>query len=432
MTWPQRCLGDVMEFRNGLSYSAADRGNGLPIVGVADVSVGGQLPSRGFTAIRRPSNLPEAALLKTGDLLFVRSNGSRALVGRCAEVGPLDEPTSHSGFTIRARVIAPDVNPKWVAAFFMCGLGDAALGRGSRGTNINNLRQERLQGIEIPCPKRDIQDRFISTFSMLDEQIRLTERLRTLHIRQRKGLCDSLLTGAMDTTQAENEHPKSHAFQARPPDGWRVFRLDAVADIACSNVDKKTIAHERPVRLCNYMDVWLNDYVEDSMPFMAGSATAEECSRFQLRPGDVLLTKDSETKEDIASTAVVVSAGEDLVLGYHLALVRPRSNLAVGSFLAKQLMLPPFRKHFVRSATGATRFGLTLDSIRSASVWLPEVTQQLRIADVLEKSDRVIQALTQRVQLLTGLRKAAVKQAFMHGSRSGSARMTDNGDLGNV
>ena len=171
MNWPKRRLGDLMEFRNGLSYSAADRGDGLAIVGVADVSCGGRLPASGFDTIRTPSNLAEAAILRPGDLLFVRSNGSRDLVGRCAEVGELDQPTSHSGFTIRARFIDPEVNPKWVAAFFACGLGDAALGRGTRGTNINNLRQERLQGIEIYLPLRNEQDHLLGLLSHFDAAI---------------------------------------------------------------------------------------------------------------------------------------------------------------------------------------------------------------------------------------------------------------------
>jgi len=182
MNWPQRRLGDLMEFRNGLSYSAADRGEGLPIVGVADVSRGGRLPSGGFETIRTPASLPEAALLKPGDLLFVRSNGSRDLVGRCAEVGELDAPTSHSGFTIRARVIDPAVNPKWIAAFFDCGLGNAVLGRGSRGTNINNLRQERLQGITLRIPPRPEQDRVLGHTARFDDAI---ANIESLHIASR-------------------------------------------------------------------------------------------------------------------------------------------------------------------------------------------------------------------------------------------------------
>jgi hypothetical protein len=412
MNWPQRRLGDLMEFRNGLSYSAADRGEGLAIVGVADVSRGGCLPSSGFEMIRTPGNLPHAAMLRPGDLLFVRSNGSRDLVGRCAEVGQLDQPTSHSGFTIRARVIDPEVNPKWVAAFFACGLGDGALGRGSRGTNINNLRQERLQGITIPCPPRSLQDRMVETFTDFDQQILLTSRLLAAHIRFHNALGEMVLTGAADMPALPNDRDNGER-PALPQAGWNAYRLDAVADISVSNVDKKVLDGERAVRLCNYMDVWRNDYIEDAMPFMIGSATTEEVERFSLRPGDVLLTKDSETKQDIASTALVRTISSDVVLGYHLALIRPRAGLLVGGFLAKQLMLPRFRSHFIRSSTGATRYGLTLDAIGSAQVWLPSLAEQTRRADALHKASDVIRLLSRRVEEMKRLQKAAMRSALI-------------------
>ena len=46
----------------------------------------------------------------------------------------------------------------------------------------------------------------------------------------------------------------SQQWFSDPPADWAVTRLSDVADIRFSNVDKKTIPGEQPVRLCNYMD----------------------------------------------------------------------------------------------------------------------------------------------------------------------------------
>ena len=57
---------------------------------------------------------------------------------------------------------------------------------------------------------------------------------------------------------------------------WTTRKLRDIADIRVSNVDKKVYASETPVRLCNYMDVYTNDYVTGAIDFMPGSASKAE------------------------------------------------------------------------------------------------------------------------------------------------------------
>ena len=67
------------------------------------------------------------------------------------------------------------------------------------------------------------------------------------------------------------------------PAGWRVTRLDAVADVMFSNVDKHTLDDEEPVRLCNYVDVYKNDRITSGIEFMEASADAREIRKFQIQ-----------------------------------------------------------------------------------------------------------------------------------------------------
>lgn len=127
------------------------------------------------------------------------------------------------------------------------------------------------------------------------------------------------------------------ADDAPCPEGWDEAPFSSVADIRFSNVDKKTESGERLVRLCNYTDVYNNDYIADEMEFMRATATQPEIDRFGLKIGDVIITKDSETPHDIGVPAVVDSARCDLVSGYHLALIRPDQDKIEPTFLAKQL-----------------------------------------------------------------------------------------------
>jgi len=213
----------------------------------------------------------------------------------------------------------------------------------------------------------------------------------------KRGLMQELLTGR----RRFREFGAPSTVQGRPPEGWSRASLGEIATIRVSNVDKHYRPEHIPVRLCNYMDVWTRPYIRDDQEFMKSTASQREVELFQLRDGDVLLTKDSETRAEIAEPSVVLSAGNDLVLGYHLALLRPDPALVDGRFLAAQLRVPRFRQHFIRSAQGATRFGLTIDSLQRAEVWLPTVEEQQRIADLdlmLYREIEILEGLLDRFQ----------------------------------
>ena len=161
-------------------------------------------------------------------------------------------------------------------------------------------------------------------------------------------------------------------------------RLKHLASIAVSNVDKKTASDEQSVRLCNYTDVYYNERITPDLPFMEATASADQIERFGLRAGDVLLTKDSETSDDIAVPAYVVADLPGVVCGYHLALLRPGQEVD-GRYLFWALTSRSSREQFSASANGITRFGLRYDSFGEVRVPLPPIAEQRAIADYLDR-----------------------------------------------
>ena len=76
---------------------------------------------------------------------------------------------------------------------------------------------------------------------------------------------------------------------------------------------------------------------QQAMGFMHATATNEEIERFRLERDDVLITKDSETWDDIGVPALVTESAYDLISGYHLALLRPRPEKLSGAYLLRAL-----------------------------------------------------------------------------------------------
>ena len=202
------------------------------------------------------------------------------------------------------------------------------------------------------------------------------------------------------------------------PEHWEVRRLRTVADMRVSNVDKHTREDEVPVRLCNYVDVYKNDRITSAMPFMAATASRDEIERFRLESGDVLITKDSETWDDIGVPALVAESAHDLLSGYHLALLRP-TNEILGSYLARTLQSKGVAYQFHVRANGVTRYGLTHNGIQSVCLPLPPLPEQTAIVRYLDHADRRIRRYVSSKRKLIALleeeRQAVVNRAVTRG-----------------
>ncbi|MDD1770924.1 MAG: restriction endonuclease subunit S [Methanomassiliicoccales archaeon] len=202
------------------------------------------------------------------------------------------------------------------------------------------------------------------------------------------------------------------------PAHWQVRRLKTVARVQLSNVDKKSVEGDVPVRLCNYVDVYYNDHITSAIEFMSATATPEQRTRFSLRRGDVLITKDSESWTDIAVSAVVAEDLEDVVCGYHLAHIRPLEVLD-GRFLARAFSAVGPRDQFQIAANGVTRFGLSSDAIKDGVFAVPPLSEQLAIAAFLDRETAKIDTLVAKnkrvIELLQEKRTALITRGVTKG-----------------
>jgi type I restriction enzyme, S subunit len=197
------------------------------------------------------------------------------------------------------------------------------------------------------------------------------------------------------------------------PEHWDVRRIRNVAELRVSSIDKISRDGESPVRLCNYVDVYKHDRIRPGMQFMHATASLADMERFRLNAGDVLITKDSETWSDIGVPALVESAANDLVSGYHLAILRPRQDLLCSEFLFRALQSTSVAYQFHVEATGVTRYGLSHSAVKGARLPLPPMSEQTAIVGYLDHVDRRIRKYIRAKQKLIKLLEQQ-KQAIIH------------------
>ena len=202
-------------------------------------------------------------------------------------------------------------------------------------------------------------------------------------------------------------------------EGWKRKPLRAVAYCVVSNVDKVKVDGEIPVQLCNYTNVYHNEFIRPGSGLMRATASEAEIARFALSVDDVVITKDSEAWDDIGVPALVVETSADLVCGYHLAVLRPRKEVIDGAFLFRCLQAKPIQVQLALSANGVTRFGLPKSEIGATVVPVPPLPQQHAIARYLDGETARLDALVAEKErlliLLVEKRQALITRAVIRG-----------------
>lgn len=202
------------------------------------------------------------------------------------------------------------------------------------------------------------------------------------------------------------------------PEGWSIKPLKHHADFFNSNVDKKSYEDGIPTRLCNYTDVYYNEFISPDLPFMEATASESEIQRFTLKAGDVIITKDSEDPWDIGVPAMVKEDMPGVVCGYHLTMIRAK-DLHTSRFIHRLLQSLPIKTYLAVNSPGITRFGLGQDVIGSLPVPTPPSELFKTIADKIDREtiriDALIAKKTRFIELLKEKRQALITHAVTKG-----------------
>ena len=274
-----------------------------------------------------------------------------------------------------------------------------------------------------PLPEQRAVAEFLNReTSRIDRLARKKERLIELLKEKRASLISHAVTRGLDPDARMRD--SGVEWLGEIPAHWKVVRLKTVADVQLSSVNKKTVVGQPSVRLCNYTDVYYRDEIRRShaTAFMRATARESEIKRFELRKGDVLITKDSETPDDIAVPAIIAEDLPGVVCGYHLAILRPNLHLCDGSFLGRAIGAAGPSDQFRLQASGVTRFGLTLGSITDSVVPLPPLPEQRAVAEFLNRE-------TSRIDILVAKTLEAIKRLREYRASTISAAVTGQIDV---
>lgn len=166
--WNMEQFSSLGDFKNGLNYSQSDSGVNILCLGVGDFKSKSRItPADNLSSISLSTLPAEDYFLKKGDLVFVRSNGNKELVGRCVEIFPENEQISYSGFCIRFRLGSDRILSTYLNHVLRVPSFRRKMLEGGRGANISNINQKNLGKLLIPIPDIDLQQKYVDlTFKL--------------------------------------------------------------------------------------------------------------------------------------------------------------------------------------------------------------------------------------------------------------------------
>jgi type I restriction enzyme S subunit len=331
-------FGEVAQFRNGLNYSRENFGSGLKVISVADFA-NRLTPDLVSLDEINPNDVagPEDYLAE-GDLLFVRSNGNRDLVGRVMLMkGVTETPISFSGFCIRARLREREYYPLFYAYLFRNQTTRRSLTAGSVGANISNVSQRTLARLNVPVPPMDIQRRIGSALANYDDLIATNQRRIAL-----------LEAAARRLYREWFVHLRFPGHETVPvvdgvPQGWRVTTFADIVHINPRTPFEKDV--ERP-----FVEM---SALSESLMVIGPRKTRVIGGGAKFRNGDTLLARITPCIENGKTGFVQFLENDEVVASGSTEFIVLRRAKVGPRWIYCAVREDRFREHAIRSMSGS-------------------------------------------------------------------------------
>jgi type I restriction enzyme S subunit len=211
--FPQVALGDVLAHgRYGTSTKCSVDGKGLPVLRIPNVQSGRLALSNLKYAIDLSVDLG-ASRVAEGDILIIRTNGSRSLIGRVAVVPQIPYPVAFASYLIQLRMDPVTVNPAYVVAALAAPRMRAQIEELAATTaGQYNISLDKLRSLRIPLPSLPQQAQALSTAENLLSIANHIDEEVALSLKRANQLRSSILASAFSgrlVPQDSTDEPSS-------------------------------------------------------------------------------------------------------------------------------------------------------------------------------------------------------------------------------
>ena len=386
-------LSSLGTLRNGMNYDKSSAVCGCKIIGVADFG-NRVFPDYDSLSEIDSSIVTKDDLLQNGDIVFVRSNGNKNLVGRTMFIHDIKNPVCYSGFCIAFRPNTDLVYPEYLFYVLRAPFCKKQYGY-SQQTNITNLSQGVLGDVDVPVPDLDTQQKLAKILSEIDLKIISNTRICVELEAMAKTLYDYWFT-QFDFPNAEGkpycssggEMVWNDQLKRKIPKGWSAGQLSDIANITMGQSPSGDTYNENGSGTIFYQGC-----TDFGTRFPVPRVYTSAPTRF-AKAGDILMSVR-------APVGTLNIAMEDCCIGRGLAAL----NSKFGSQLHLLYTLSGFKQLFdVMDGNGTTFGSITKDTLFEMKVVIPRRDQIKSFEEMVQPIEQKIRVAEQENRELTKLR----------------------------
>lgn len=318
-------LSQLGTLRNGMNYDKSFATNGCKIIGVADF---GNRVFPDYSSLQEIDDtiVTDADLLQDGDILFVRSNGNKNLVGRSMLINNISEKVCYSGFCIALRANHSVVIPKYLFYALHSPFCRKQYSY-SQQTNITNLSQSVLGNVIVPIPDYKVQEKLSNILYNIDSKIMLNTKICSELEAMAKTLYDYWFVqfdfpdeNGKPYRTSGGEMVWNEQLKREIPKGWEVKNISDICEIISgypfqSSTYSKTGKY-RLITIKNVQDSGIDLNVDNYIKALPENLP----SYCILSPGDILMSLTGNVGR------VGLMYADDCLLNQRVALIKPKHS----------------------------------------------------------------------------------------------------------
>lgn len=333
------------------------------------------------------SKVSQVQYLQKGDILVCASSGSKSIVGKAASID-FDGEYTFGAFCKVVRPI-PDMID-YLGVYFQSQMYRDIISKAAMGANINNIRNEHIDNLEIP-------EKTSKEISSIIQRIKLLQ-----YIIDRRNLELQKLDELVKARFVE-----MFGDPVLNPYGFEKVPLSELAEIKIGPFG--SLLHKE-------------DYIEGGHPLLNPSHIVDgnivpdkkltisdekynELEAYHLHFGDVVMGRRGE----MGRCAVVM--GEGFLCGTGSLLIRTRGEVTA-DFIQKVISFPSFKKTIEDMAVGQTMPNLNVPIVSRFQVVKPPVKVQHRYYSFIGEVDNLRQQVQKSIEKLKTLKGALMQQYF--------------------
>jgi type I restriction enzyme S subunit len=390
-------IGALSEQVRGVSYGKEDASS-EPLPGYVPILRAGNITDTGlvyddlvFVPQERVSSKQK---IRKGDVIIAASSGSLDVVGKAAPaISDFD-----GSFGAFCKVLRPNskVNPDFFAHFFKTRNYRRRVSSLAAGANINNLRNEHLDDMQIPLPPFAEQRRIAE---VLDKAEALRAKRRAA-LAQLESLTQSLFLDLFGDPVANSK-------------GWLDSKmLGDVADIV-SGITKGRKVNVEALREVPYLAVVnVQDKSLNLESLKMIEATAREIDRYKLIKNDLLLTEGGDP-DKLGRGTLWNNELQECIHQNHIFRVRLTAPDINPLFLNWLVGSQRGKKYFLRSAKQTTGIAsINMTQLRGFPLLIPPIDLQREFARRLAAVEKLKTAQCAALAELDALFASLQHRAF--------------------